>query len=173
MVVYTLNYVNYLAATAPAASSTTPVAKEKPLSSSQVITTTQVQAQPTTTTTEEKPSATAAPATTRAEMSSQAPGTTSSALPSFMVGTQTGQGTFYGTGLGAHGIVNTNTDFIAAAPKLPLNNFLGYTCVNLNNNPICNEKMKATYQGKSVTVTITDCCEACVLTDLEFFPSAF
>ncbi|KAF9015276.1 RlpA-like double-psi beta-barrel-protein domain-containing protein-containing protein [Cyathus striatus] len=181
----------------PAASSTAPVAnvaptpaitsssvtsqttQEKPSSSSKVVTTTQEQAQPTTTTTtkekptttEEKPSTTVALTTTKA--AAQATETTSSDLPSFMVGTQTGQGTFYGTGLGACGIVNTDTDFIAAASKLLFDNFPGYDRVNPNNNPICNRKVKATYQGKSVTVAITDRCVGCAVTDLDFSPSAF
>ncbi|KAF8984616.1 RlpA-like double-psi beta-barrel-protein domain-containing protein-containing protein [Cyathus striatus] len=172
---------------APATSSTAPVANVVPTpsiasTSSKVVTTTQEQAQPTTTTTkekpttteEDKPSTTVVPTTTKPEVPTQAAEATSSSdLPSFMVGTQTGQGTHYNPGMGACGMVNTNSDFIAAASHLLFDNFPGYTGANPNNNPICNRKVNATYQGKSVTVSITDRCEACAVTDLDFSPHAF
>lgn len=94
-------------------------------------------------------------------------------LPSFMVGTQSGQGTFYATGLGACGITNKDTDYIAAVSHLLFDAFPGYNDVNPNNNPICGRKVTATYQGKSVTVTITDRCTGCQIGDLDFSPSAF
>ncbi|QRV76345.1 hypothetical protein RhiJN_04360 [Ceratobasidium sp. AG-Ba] len=88
-------------------------------------------------------------------------------------GQYSGDATFYGTGLGACGFPNKDTDFIAAASKLLFDGFEGYTGGNPNNNPICNKKVKAFYQGKSVTVTITDRCEACSKFALDFSPSAF
>ncbi|KAF8198919.1 expansin family protein [Pholiota molesta] len=94
-------------------------------------------------------------------------------LPSFLVGTQTGQGTFYATGLGACGITNTDTDHIAAVSHLLFDNFPGYNGVNPNENPLCGRTITATYQGKSVTVALTDRCTGCALTDLDFSPSAF
>jgi hypothetical protein len=90
-----------------------------------------------------------------------------------MVGTQTGQGTFYATGLGACGITNKDTDYIAAVSHLLFDNFPGYNGVNPNNNPMCGRTVTATYQGKSVTVALTDRCTACAITDLDFSPSAF
>jgi len=51
--------------------------------------------------------------------------------------------------------------------------FPGYDGVNPNNNPICNMKATATYQGKSVPVTITDRCTGCDMFSLDFSPSAF
>jgi len=90
-----------------------------------------------------------------------------------MVGTQIGQGTYYSTGLGACGITNQDTDYIAAVSHLLFDAFPGYNDVNPNANPICNRKVHVTYQGKSVTVAITDRCEGCALTDLDFSPSAF
>ncbi|KAM6498182.1 RlpA-like double-psi beta-barrel-containing domain containing protein [Amanita muscaria] len=96
-----------------------------------------------------------------------------SGLPSFLVGTQTGQGTYYSTGLGACGITNQDTDYIAAVSHILFDAFPGYNDVNPNSNPICNRKVQVHYQGKSVTVAITDRCEGCALTDLDFSPSAF
>ncbi|TFK57202.1 hypothetical protein OE88DRAFT_1619136 [Heliocybe sulcata] len=82
-------------------------------------------------------------------------------------------GTFYATGLGACGITNTDTDYIAAVSHLLFDTFPEYNGVNPNSNPVCNKKVTATYQGKQVTVAITDRCTGCALTDLDFSPSAF
>jgi hypothetical protein len=87
--------------------------------------------------------------------------------------TYTGDGTFYETGLGACGINNVDTDFIAAVASATFDNFPGATA-NPNENPICNKQVTATYQGKSVTVSITDRCAGCAgAADLDFSPSAF
>ncbi|KAG6845776.1 hypothetical protein H0H87_003830 [Tephrocybe sp. NHM501043] len=165
--------------TTPQAANTTPKA-----------TTTSPKAEPTTTKAE--PTTTKAPATTKAT-TTKAPATTAASnAPSFMVGTQTGQGTFYTTGLGACGITNTDSDAIAAVshllfdsfpqwirwlqpqqqshvrPKGPGNLyviFLGPGFMTLT-SPL-------TDGDASVTVTLTDRCEACALTDLDFSPSAF
>ncbi|PFH54546.1 hypothetical protein AMATHDRAFT_135159 [Amanita thiersii Skay4041] len=94
-------------------------------------------------------------------------------LPSFLVGTQTGQGTFYATGLGACGITNNDGQHIVAVSHLLFDAFPGYNGINPNANPVCNKQVRVSYQGKSVTVTITDRCEGCALTDLDFSPSAF
>jgi hypothetical protein len=94
-------------------------------------------------------------------------------LPSFMVGTQTGQGTFYATGLGACGITNKDTDHIAAVSHLLFDNFPGYAGVNPNNNPLCGRTVTATYKGKSTVVALTDRCTGCAVTDLDFSPRAF
>ncbi|TFK41083.1 RlpA-like double-psi beta-barrel-protein domain-containing protein-containing protein [Crucibulum laeve] len=158
-----------------APTTTTPVANAAPEPTvEKPTTTTAAQEKPTTTdtpATTPKPS----PTTTKA-VETPKPATTqanNSNLPSFMVGTQTGQGTFYGTGLGACGIVNTDADFIAAVSHLLFDTFPNYKGGNPNNNPICGRKVQATFQGKSVTVAITDRCEACALTDLDFSPTAF
>ncbi|EGO04109.1 hypothetical protein SERLA73DRAFT_175870 [Serpula lacrymans var. lacrymans S7.3] len=113
------------------------------------------------------------PATTATPTSSAAPVQTSAGEPSFLIGTQTGEGTYYATGLGACGITNTDTDYIAAVSHLLFDVFPGYNGVNPNDNPVCNQKVTANYQGKSVTVTITDRCTGCAITDLDFSPSAF
>lgn len=87
---------------------------------------------------------------------------------------QTGEGTYYNTGLGACGITDSDaTSYIAAMSIEIFDNYPGYTGTNPNNNPLCNQKVTATYQGKSVTVSITDRCTGCSTTDLDFSPLAF
>lgn len=93
--------------------------------------------------------------------------------PSFMHGVQRGQGTFYATGLGACGIVNKDTDYIAAVSHQLFDSYPGWDGRNPNNNPMCGRKIRASFGGKSVVVAATDRCEGCKLTDLDFSPSAF
>ncbi|GJE91514.1 hypothetical protein PsYK624_076640 [Phanerochaete sordida] len=90
-----------------------------------------------------------------------------------IAGTHSGDGTFYATGLGACGIVNSDADYIAAASHILYDSFPGYAGGNPNNNPICRKPVTATYNGKSVKVLITDRCEACAEWDLDFSPAAF
>jgi len=85
----------------------------------------------------------------------------------------TGEATFYGTGLGACGITNKDTDYICAVSQLLFDGFEGYTGGDPNSNPICGRKIKATYKGKTVTVAVTDRCVGCKINDLDFAPSAF
>ncbi|KAI0051774.1 hypothetical protein FA95DRAFT_1484942 [Auriscalpium vulgare] len=92
---------------------------------------------------------------------------------SFLAGTQTGQGTWYATGLGACGITNTDSDFIAAVSHVLFDEYPGYSGGNPNNNPVCGRQINANYQGKKVTVSVTDRCAACAETDLDFSPAAF
>lgn len=83
----------------------------------------------------------------------------------------TGDFTYYNTGLGACGKVNKDTDLIVALnkakfdPKTPNG--------NPNKNTLCGKKIKASYQGKSVTVTIVDRCPGCGPNDLDLSPAAF
>ncbi|KAI0639772.1 RlpA-like double-psi beta-barrel-protein domain-containing protein-containing protein, partial [Trametes polyzona] len=81
--------------------------------------------------------------------------------------------TYYDTGLTACGVTNNNNEYIAAVSHLLFDSFPGYNGANPNNNPICGRKVTASYEGKSVTVTITDRCTGCALTDLDFSPAAF
>ncbi|KAI0080105.1 barwin-like endoglucanase, partial [Panus rudis PR-1116 ss-1] len=82
-------------------------------------------------------------------------------------------GTYYDTGLGACGITNNNGDFIAAIAHDDFDNFPGYDRVNPNHNPICGKKVRATWEGKSVDVVITDRCGGCAPGALDFSPAAF
>jgi hypothetical protein len=90
-----------------------------------------------------------------------------------MEGTQTGQGTYYATGLGACGITNNDNQHIAAVSELLFDTYPGYDGANPNQNPLCGKTVTASYQGKSVQVTLTDRCTGCKITDLDFSPSAF
>ncbi|KAJ3783355.1 RlpA-like double-psi beta-barrel-protein domain-containing protein-containing protein [Lentinula aff. detonsa] len=89
----------------------------------------------------------------------------------------TGDGTYYDAGLGACGITNSDTDYIAAIGEDFFDQYaihMGVTSGNPNENPICNKKVIATYQGKSVTVAITDRCGGCTNPySLDFTPTAF
>ncbi|KAH9809749.1 RlpA-like double-psi beta-barrel-protein domain-containing protein-containing protein [Melampsora americana] len=78
----------------------------------------------------------------------------------------------YGTGLGACGITNNDQDYICAVSKLLFDSFPA-PGGNPNENAICGRKIHATYKGRTVTVTVTDRCEACAVHDLDFSPKAF
>ncbi|KAI0257560.1 RlpA-like double-psi beta-barrel-protein domain-containing protein-containing protein [Lactifluus subvellereus] len=82
-------------------------------------------------------------------------------------------GTWYSTGLGACGISNTDSDHIAAVSRILFDQYPGYAGGDPNSNPVCGAQIKANYQGNYVTVTVTDRCEACAETDLDFSPAAF
>ncbi|KAG8219872.1 RlpA-like double-psi beta-barrel-protein domain-containing protein-containing protein [Butyriboletus roseoflavus] len=136
------------------------------------------------------PSPSPSPTTSSAAAPAQTSSTSTSGEPSYMTGTQAGQGTFFEVGLGACGITNTDNQNIVAVsqslydsypsvlvPFLPRSAFSlshrGYDGVNPNSNPVCGKSITASYQGKSVTVTVTDRCTGCSLTDLDFSPNAF
>ena len=62
-------------------------------------------------------------------------------------------GTYYATGLGACGIYNVDTDYIAAASHILYDSFPGYAGGNPNDNPICNLKITATCKYPSAAPT--------------------
>ncbi|THH30081.1 hypothetical protein EUX98_g4101 [Antrodiella citrinella] len=123
------------------------------------------------------PVATTKPVTTKAAATTAAPSPPPPATTAPSSGggqVFSGDGTFYETGLGACGITNVDTDFIAAIGFAAFDSYPGYTGGNPNNNPICGKKVTAHYQGKQVTVAITDRCAGCeIATSLDFSPSAF
>ncbi|TCD61310.1 hypothetical protein EIP91_008638, partial [Steccherinum ochraceum] len=89
-------------------------------------------------------------------------------------GSFSGDGTFYAPGLNACGTVDNNDSMIAAIGHAAFDSFPGYSGGNPNNNPICNKQVTAHYQGKSVSVRITDRCGGCdIATSLDFSPKAF
>ncbi|EIW81868.1 plant expansin [Coniophora puteana RWD-64-598 SS2] len=92
---------------------------------------------------------------------------------SYLTGTQTGEGTSYAVGTGACGVHNVPSDLIVAVSQQLFDTYPGYKGGNPNNNPVCGKKIKANYQGKSVTVTVEDRCTGCALTDLDFSTGAF
>ncbi|OCH95799.1 hypothetical protein OBBRIDRAFT_502778 [Obba rivulosa] len=110
-----------------------------------------------------------APTTTKAPP----PATTSASNePSFMQGTQTGQGTYF-TGPGACGGVSDDSTYVAAVSHSLFDAYPGYNDGDPASNPVCFKKVEAHYQGKSVTVSIIDRCTNCSVTDLDFSPAAF
>ncbi|KAJ4486238.1 RlpA-like double-psi beta-barrel-protein domain-containing protein-containing protein [Lentinula aciculospora] len=126
------------------------------------------------------PTSTEAPTTTSS--SSEAAATTASsdsgsdsdsAVSSFLAGTNSGEATYYATGLGACGITNNDSQFIAAVSEKLFDIYPGYDDVNPNSNPVCNRQISLTYQSTTITVTVTDRCTACAETDLDLSPSAF
>lgn len=93
----------------------------------------------------------------------------SSSEPSGSV--QSGEGTYYSTGMGACGVTSQDSDYIIAIShelydEHDVDN-------NPNHNPLCGRKIRAHYQGKSVDVKVVDRCEGCAYNDLDFSPSAF
>lgn len=95
------------------------------------------------------------------------------AAADFLTGTQVGQGTWFNPGLGSCGIMNTDSDYIAAVSHILYDSYPGNGGINPNRNPVCGRKINVTYQAKSVTITVTDRCEACAETDLDVSPAAF
>ncbi|KAL4064760.1 RlpA-like double-psi beta-barrel-protein domain-containing protein-containing protein [Scleroderma yunnanense] len=73
--------------------------------------------------------------------------------PPFLTGTQSGQG--------ACGFINDNSEHIAAVSNFLFDAYPGYDGIDSYN------------QDKSTTVTITDSCDGCALTDIDFTPTAF
>lgn len=94
---------------------------------------------------------------------------TGTSLPSS--GDHSGEGTFYSTGLGACGETSQDTDYIVAVSHILYEN--NQVNGNSNDNSLCGKKIKASYEGKSVEVTVVDSCEGCAENDLDFSPSAF
>lgn len=113
----------------------------------------------------------AAATTTATTATSTSSTTTSTSTSSASTGTNSGQGTFYDTGLGACGWTNSDSDYIVAI------DIKTYNAHNVDSNPnhnsLCGKKIRAFYEGKSVDVEVVDACEGCLVNDLDFSPSAF
>lgn len=80
-----------------------------------------------------------------------------------------GKASFYtDKGLGACGTsIDANSQMLVAAPKGL------WTSSNPNNDPLCNKKIKVTYQGKSITVPIKDQCPSCDNSKIDLSRPAF
>lgn len=92
--------------------------------------------------------------------------------PSADAAALSGDFTHYATGLGACGITHSESDYVVALstmlfdPSTPNG--------NPNHNTLCGRQIKASYGGKTITVTVADCCEGCPgVNDLDLSPSAF
>ncbi|KIM51478.1 hypothetical protein SCLCIDRAFT_1224492 [Scleroderma citrinum Foug A] len=92
--------------------------------------------------------------------------------PPFMTGLQSGQGTFFDAELGACGFINDNSEHIAAVSNLLFDAVPGYDGDSFH-NPVCGRQVTAYYKDRSTTVTITDSCADCDITNLDFTPTAF
>ncbi|KAF8060793.1 RlpA-like double-psi beta-barrel-protein domain-containing protein-containing protein, partial [Lyophyllum atratum] len=76
-------------------------------------------------------------------------------------------------GMGSCGIRNSGGDLIAAVSAELYDTFPGAT-PNPNSNPVCKKTLTAHYQGRSVTVMVTDRCPGCKgKFDLDLSPAAF
>lgn len=134
----------------------------------QATTTDSPTTQATTQATTEAPTQTTTQATTL-PTSTASPAPSGTSLPSS--GTNSGQGTYYDTGMGACGFESADTDYIVAISKelFEPHNVDG----NPNKNTLCKKKIRAFYGGNSVDVTVVDECVGCKTNDLDFSPSAF
>ncbi|KIP02689.1 hypothetical protein PHLGIDRAFT_48718, partial [Phlebiopsis gigantea 11061_1 CR5-6] len=81
--------------------------------------------------------------------------------------------TWYEQGLGACGVQENDSELVVAIGHALFDGYPGYSGTNPNNNPVCGRTLTATYQGKSVTVTVLDRCVGCDTYDLDFSPTAF
>ncbi|KAJ8084092.1 Non-catalytic module expn protein [Marasmius tenuissimus] len=95
-----------------------------------------------------------------------------SGLASYAIGTLTGQGTFYNTGLTACGTTHSDSEAIVAVSQSFFDQWPGSNG-NPNLNPICNKRIRANFEGKSVELTIVDRCVGCAMFDIDMTPSAF
>ncbi|KAJ7580176.1 plant expansin [Mycena floridula] len=87
---------------------------------------------------------------------------------------QTGDGTYYITGLGACGFTSAGTDMIAAVSHEFFDAYANPEPGNPNKSEICNKKVQVSFQGKSIEVAIVDRCGGCTgSTDLDFSSTAF
>ncbi|KAK7460919.1 DPBB1 domain-containing protein [Stygiomarasmius scandens] len=72
-----------------------------------------------------------------------------------------GSATWFHPGLGACGFINTDSDFVVAVSS------------QIFNSGLCNRRMNANYQGRSVQVTVVDSCPGCGAGDIDLSPAAF
>ncbi|WFD19465.1 Lytic transglycosylase [Malassezia caprae] len=82
-----------------------------------------------------------------------------------------GDGTYYEPGLGSCGKTNSGSDMIVAISHSMYDKKANSD--NPNTSPYCGRRIKASYEGKSVVVTVVDRCTGCQFSDLDFSPAAF
>lgn len=83
----------------------------------------------------------------------------------------TGEITYYSTGLGACGETSSDTDRIVALSE---DLFDAYTTDgNTNDNTLCGKTIHIEYGSSSTDVTVVDRCTGCSITDLDLSPTAF
>ncbi|SPO31225.1 uncharacterized protein UTRI_05974_B [Ustilago trichophora] len=84
----------------------------------------------------------------------------------------TGHATYYDTGLGACGIVNTDTDPIVAVSKDLFEQY-NPSSGNPNHNSLCGRKVEISWKGKKTHAFAMDECPTCYPTSLDMSPSVF
>ncbi len=79
--------------------------------------------------------------------------------------------TWYNTGLGACGQTHSDSEYVIALSAV---NFDPHTPNgNPNNNDLCNRRIRASYNGRSVEVKVVDRCPGCPENGLDLSPGAF
>ncbi|GAA5915190.1 RlpA-like double-psi beta-barrel domain-containing protein [Sporobolomyces salmoneus] len=109
---------------------------------------------------------------TSTEATTTSSASTSEPTAESLAGVHAGEGTWFAPGLGACGTVATSSSAIVAVSHLLYDSYPGAT-LNPNLNPICGQKIRATYQGKTVEVEVQDRCEGCAMWNLDFSPDLF
>jgi len=82
-----------------------------------------------------------------------------------------GRFTYFNAGLGACGKWNTGSDYIVALGGALFDPYSPGG--NPNKNTLCGKRIRASYGGKNVTVTVADKCGSCTASDLDFSRAAF
>jgi hypothetical protein len=78
-------------------------------------------------------------------------------LPNAPSGTFHGDMTYYGTGLGACGITSNDNQLVVALGHELYDRY--NVGSNPNNNPLCGQQIRVTYQGHSVNLKVVDRCK--------------
>ncbi|KAI2642587.1 RlpA-like double-psi beta-barrel-protein domain-containing protein-containing protein [Xylaria nigripes] len=78
---------------------------------------------------------------------------------------QTGDLTYYATGLGACGVTNSESDSIVAISKDLFDQYTPNGNPNLNS--LCGRQIQINLNGKSAIVTVEDRCVGCAMNDLD------
>ncbi|KAL4400903.1 hypothetical protein ACI68E_002227 [Malassezia pachydermatis] len=81
-----------------------------------------------------------------------------------------GQATYYVPGVGSCGKNSTKSDMIVAVSHSLYDQ---KAAKNPNENPLCGKTIQASYNGKSINVTVVDRCVGCQENDLDLSPAAF
>lgn len=149
--------------TQPAKIETTNETTPTEASTTEIAPTTEAKApSPTTSTTSTTPTSTTPTSTS----------TTPTATPSTSTGGEfSGEGTYYDPEMGACGNVNSGDEKVVAISQYLFDKYTPNG--NPNKNSLCGKKINASYEGKTVEVTIVDRCVGCKEHDLDLSPSAF
>ncbi|KAK0476706.1 RlpA-like double-psi beta-barrel-protein domain-containing protein-containing protein [Armillaria novae-zelandiae] len=118
----------------------------------------------------QKTTTTQATSTTTSSESSST-GSSSSIVAATSSSPNTGEITYYSTGLGSCGVTSSDTDRIVALSQDLYD--LYTTNGNSNDNSLCGKTIHIEYGSSSTDVTVVDRCTGCSSTDLDLSPTAF